>query len=471
MIIWKEGDFMEWVMFGGVILGLKLAYTLIPDLFLHHLGLGSWLRQYQPGISLTFDDGPDPASTPALLDLLDQHGVKALFFMVGEKAQRYPELVREIVGRGHQIGLHGQVHRHAWLMGPVRTWRNWSQGKQVLEEISGVPLRWMRPPWGVFNLVTWIWLRANGLHAILWGASSHDWNGESAQTIARRILKEVREGSIVVLHESRKEKWSFENTRQAVDLILYQISSALKLPIVELELPDWGMGRRLAFRLWEAWERLYAKTNGIRRIDAANIYRLGLITYHGREILDETGTVLASEGDRVIELHLDSARMQSRSDQPARIAVEALRKTKNSLPGLAAFVAGEPAYRDIPVLVSITLINRGLGGLGFQVEDVPPTLHVRWMGVIQRMILRIYHPMGKSAKNRKSHMGQPKLVWISRAELMKRWLAKPVQGAEQHREEDGEREGEILRSSDLTGSELLSDQIIGMNPDRVSSQE
>lgn len=454
---------MEWLIFGGVILCLGLAYTVIPDLFLHHLGLGSWMRQYQPGITLTFDDGPDPVSTVPLLDLLDRHGVKAVFFLVGEKAQRHPQLVREIVGRGHQIGLHGQIHHHAWLMGPVKTWRNWSQGKRVLEEISGVSLRWMRPPWGVFNLVSWVWLKANGLHAILWGASSHDWNGESPETIVRRILKQAHEGSIVVLHESRKEKWSFENTRQAVDQIIHQTTRERKLPFSELELPDWGMGRRLAFRLWEAWERLYAKTNGIRRIDPVNIYRLGVITYHGKEILDETGQVLAAEGDRVIELHLDSARMRSRFDQPARIAVEALRKTKNSLPGLAAFVADEPEYRDIPILVSITLINRGLGGLGFKVEEVPPTLHVRWMGVLQRMILWIYHPMGKNGKDRKIHMGQPKLVWISRADLMKRWLSET--------EQEGERDGEILVSPDLPAPEVRTDPSIGMNPDRVASLE
>jgi peptidoglycan/xylan/chitin deacetylase (PgdA/CDA1 family) len=72
----------------ALLLGGLAGYTLVPDLLVHRLGMGAWTRHYGPGVALTFDDGPDAHITPAVLDVLRRHGVKATFFLVGERADR-----------------------------------------------------------------------------------------------------------------------------------------------------------------------------------------------------------------------------------------------------------------------------------------------------------------------------------------------------------------------------------------------
>ncbi|HVJ49892.1 polysaccharide deacetylase family protein [Desulfitobacterium sp.] len=403
-----------------VIVFVLLIYTTIPDIFLHRMGIGAWKRQYQPGVALTFDDGPDPTYTPRLLDLLDRYQVKATFFLVGERAAQHPELVQEIVTRGHQIGVHCQVHQHAWLMSPWKTWQVWTKGIATLERLTGSPIHWIRPPWGTFNLFTFLWFKHHKLRAILWSTEGHDWEARrTPEQIAERILHKVQEGGIIVLHDSGGDSAAPENTLRAVELLLQRIPVEKKLPILPLNLPDWTEYRRLAYRLWEKWENFYARQNHITRINSTSLFRLGKIKYHGPDLRDEQGVVLAHEGDIVGELHLDNTRLQMQQTDSQKIAIEALRKARTSLPVLADYIAKSPEYQDIRVFVGLTLINRGAKGLGFNVQEVPVSPFVRWVGTLQRMIMRIYHPMGKS--HRMNRLGEPKIVWVSKESLIHRW--------------------------------------------------
>lgn len=403
------------------ILSVLLIYTVIPDWFLHRLGLGSWKRHYRPGVALTFDDGPDPSYTPRLLDLLDHYQVKATFFLVGERAAQHPELVQEILKRGHQIGAHCQFHRYAWLMSPWKTWGEWDQGISTLEHLTGAPIRFIRPPWGTFNLLTLLWFKHRKLRAVLWSAEGHDWEVQrTPEKIAERILNKVQEGGIIVLHDSGGESGAPENTLRAVEILLQKMIHDKKLPFLPLEFPDWAWHRRLTYRIWEKWENFYAHTNHITRINATSLFRLGKIKYHGPDLRNEQGEVLAHEGDIVGELHLDNTRLQMSQTDEHKIALEALRKVRDALPVLADYVAKSPEYKDIRIFVGLTLINRGAKPLGFKVEEVPSSPFVRWVGTLQRMIMRVYHPMGKA--HRTTRLGQPKLVWISKEVLLQRWL-------------------------------------------------
>lgn len=423
---------MTWLEFGGLTLLLYLLYTLIPSLLLHHWGIGSFRGHLGPGVVLSFDDGPNPECTLRLLDLLDHHGVKAVFFLVGQRAQAHPELVLAIRDRGHQIGLHGQVHFHAWLMGPWKTWRCWSEGRRNLEAITGQPVQWIRPPWGTFNLVIFIWARFNGLRSILWTAQGKDWRETDPDRIIGRILSRIDEGDIIVLHDAGPHPEAPEYMLRALDQLITRIIQDKKIPIVALTLPQVSIGRQTALRLWAAWEGLYARHEKIQRIGLENIYRINRTTYDGPPLISDSGAVLAKSGDAVAELHLDSIRMQTGETEPARIAVASLRKARASLPELAAFISQSPDFEDIQVLVSVTLINRGLKGLGFQVAELPDSLKNRRIGLIQRTILRIYHPEGKLQR-----MGRPKLVWISRQELLRRWLVQDPAAHDQAKDEAG----------------------------------
>ena len=411
----------------GLILLIILFYTIIPDIFLHRLGFGSWKRQFSPGVALTFDDGPDPENTPRLLEILRQRHIPATFFVVAEKAKKYPDLIRQIVADGHQIGLHSLDHRYAWFALPGRTDREWTESLQELEKISGKKITWMRPPWGTFNLMTWLWLKKQGLKAVLWNVEGHDWKADrSPAEIAGAIARKVNEGSIVVMHDSGGESGAPEHTLAAVELLREQIEGELKLPFVPLEFPDWPLSRRLTFRLWEKWEHYYARKHHVERVDATNILRLEKSVYGGPVLYDEDGAILAQKGDVVAEIHLDNVRLQAQGSDMQRTALKAIRQARKSLPDLAKYVAEHPAYDDIKVFMGETLIYRGVRGFGFNVQDLPDTWRSRGIAWLQLRIMRVYHPAGKERQNERLGT-QTKLVWISRRGLLAQTKARGAQ--------------------------------------------
>ena len=156
------------------------------------------------GVWLTIDDGPDPRDTPQLLDLLDRHGAKATFFLIGEKARLYPDLVREIVNRGHEVGNHTYQHPQAafWSYGPYRTWREIVRCQRVLTEITGQSPRWFRAPVGHSNVFVHPVLDAMGLRLVGWSSRGFDGVSASLADVKRRIRSTARDGAIILAHES-----------------------------------------------------------------------------------------------------------------------------------------------------------------------------------------------------------------------------------------------------------------------------
>jgi peptidoglycan/xylan/chitin deacetylase (PgdA/CDA1 family) len=155
---------------------------------------------------LTIDDGPSD-DTLALLDLLDAHGAKATFFLVGERAAQRPELVRAIVARGHGVGNHSARHpaRWFWALGPRRMTREIAQGQRILAgllaEADAAPPRWFRAVVGMSNPFVHAPLRAHGLARVGWSARGYDGvNGDPA-TVVARIERGLAPGAIVLLHE------------------------------------------------------------------------------------------------------------------------------------------------------------------------------------------------------------------------------------------------------------------------------
>ena len=128
---------------------------------------------------LTIDDGPS-ADTPALLDLLDAHGAKATFFLVGERAEQHPDLVREIARRGHGIGNHSHSHPAAWFwaLGPSRMRREVADTQATLTRITGEAPRWFRAVVGMSNPFVAAALRAHGLARAAWSVRGFDSSGQ-----------------------------------------------------------------------------------------------------------------------------------------------------------------------------------------------------------------------------------------------------------------------------------------------------
>jgi peptidoglycan/xylan/chitin deacetylase (PgdA/CDA1 family) len=159
-------------------------------------------RTARKDVWLTIDDGPDPDDTPRILDLLEAHGARATFFVIGERAARYPELVTEIVRRGHEVALHTHTHPLGtfWCAGPARVRRELDPPLRFFHAL-GIRPRFFRPPVGIKNLFLARELGARAVTCVAWTIRSGDCWGRDPDKIAARVLRRIQPGAIVLLHE------------------------------------------------------------------------------------------------------------------------------------------------------------------------------------------------------------------------------------------------------------------------------
>ncbi|MBS1117906.1 MAG: Polysaccharide deacetylase [Deltaproteobacteria bacterium] len=154
-------------------------------------------------IALTFDDGPDPVRTPALLDALAELDVKATFFVVGDGVDANPALCARIANEGHELGNHTYSHRYLPLARTRSVERELRATDRAIADATGTVPSIARPPYGGRSPWT---VRAFGRLAkrlVLWDVNSFDWKGRPAPEIAERVLERARPGSIILLHEAR----------------------------------------------------------------------------------------------------------------------------------------------------------------------------------------------------------------------------------------------------------------------------
>ncbi|WP_251096071.1 polysaccharide deacetylase family protein [Streptomyces sp. Caat 7-52] len=153
-------------------------------------------------IALTFDDGPDPVSTPRFLDALDGLGVRATFFVVGEQVVRHPAVVRETARRGHELGVHGWRHAPPWRPAFARDAEEVARTVRAVQDLTGHRPRWYRPPYGILTTSRWRAARRAGLRTVLWSAWGRDWTADATPASVRaRIAADLRGGGTVLLHD------------------------------------------------------------------------------------------------------------------------------------------------------------------------------------------------------------------------------------------------------------------------------
>ena len=154
-------------------------------------------------VALTFDDGPDPAVTPRVLDLLDAAGARASFFCIGKRAARFPDLVREIVRRGHSVENHS--HRHpalfaAWSAPAMR--RELVKAQTVLTQTAGTPPRFVRAPLGLRGPWFDLALAGTGLRPIAWTARGRDTVCADPRIVLQRLTRRLAAGDVLLLHDA-----------------------------------------------------------------------------------------------------------------------------------------------------------------------------------------------------------------------------------------------------------------------------
>lgn len=210
---------------------IVVMYMIIPFILSRWVGAGVVKKGGSESIerreiALTFDDGPSPEYTDELLDVLQKHHVKASFFVVGSKAEKHPEIILRMHRDGHLIGIHNYVHRSNWLMTPWKVQRDLNKSAAIIQMITGTKPQYYRPPWGMLNLFDFF---HKNYHIILWSLMVGDWrsNGGSRK-IEERLLKRVKPGVIIVLHDSG-ETWGADDdapgyTIQALKKVLRELS-------------------------------------------------------------------------------------------------------------------------------------------------------------------------------------------------------------------------------------------------------
>lgn len=155
-------------------------------------------------VALTIDDGPDPALTPRVLAQLDAAGVKATFFCIGERVLRHPELVREILARGHAVENHSQRHRHHFsLLGPRGYERELRAAQLSFAQVTGAAPRLFRAPAGLRNPLLAPVLHRLGLHLVSWTARGFDTREGDPARVLRRLTARLEAGDILLLHDSQ----------------------------------------------------------------------------------------------------------------------------------------------------------------------------------------------------------------------------------------------------------------------------
>jgi peptidoglycan/xylan/chitin deacetylase (PgdA/CDA1 family) len=178
-------------------------------------------------IALTIDDGPDPAVTPAVLDLLDALAMHATFFCIAERARQHPALTREIVARGHSVQNHSHRHRHTFsLTGPRGLADELTRAQDELSELTGQRPRFFRAPAGLRNPFLDPVLHRLGLQLVSWTRRGFDTRESDPQRVLARLTRSLAGGDILLLHDGHAAR---STAGQAVVLeVLPALAAALR---------------------------------------------------------------------------------------------------------------------------------------------------------------------------------------------------------------------------------------------------
>ncbi|WP_158835515.1 polysaccharide deacetylase family protein [Streptomyces sp. NRRL S-350] len=152
-------------------------------------------------VALTIDDGPDPRYTPTVLALLQQHGIRATFFLIGENAVEHPELVREIADHGHHIANHTWTHPDLRSLSDTKVRDELVRTSDLLHRTTGRLPAWFRAPGGDWSPASLKVAADLGMRNMAWSVDPRDWARPGTSAITDRILKDVRPGSIVLNHD------------------------------------------------------------------------------------------------------------------------------------------------------------------------------------------------------------------------------------------------------------------------------
>ena len=181
-------------------------------------GLGPGSRR----LALTYDDGPNDPYTGRLMEVLDRHGVKATFFLLGSFVEQRPDLARALAEAGHAVGNHSWDHPNLIFASAAETVRQIARTQQAIIDATGVEPVLFRPPFGGRRPGSLRIARSLGLQPVMWNVSCYDWKPISAADIAGRAERQIRGGNVILLHDGEHHRIGVDRSRsiEATERIL-----------------------------------------------------------------------------------------------------------------------------------------------------------------------------------------------------------------------------------------------------------
>lgn len=228
MLAWFKQRLKPLMLLTLIISGVSLGSLTIA----HHPNLTTWEKEgtlirkvavCENVVALTFDDGPDPINTPVLLEVLQRHQARATFFVMGERAQKYPQIVRQIAANGHEVGNHSYSHADFNRLNREQILEEIRLTNQIIAELSGQTPRLFRPPGGYLSYEMVDLTVDEGMLVAYWTwqQDSKDWRrGKPANKIAAHIIKNISPGQIIILHDAGENGMQ---TAKAVDILLTKL--------------------------------------------------------------------------------------------------------------------------------------------------------------------------------------------------------------------------------------------------------
>jgi len=371
-------------------------------------------------VALTFDDGPEPQTTPLVLDALAELGLKATFFVLGERAAAHPELLRRMAEEGHEVALHGHQHRHHWLRPTPWVGADMARARAAVTEALGSPPHLFRPPWGMVTAGTLWAVRRSGLRLALYDVESGDWLRDGPAAIERRVLGRVRPGSVVLLHDAARDSAQVADMLAALRLVVPQLRERgydfARLSDLLRAIPR----RSALVTAWIAWERLFARLTGaLGMTDSIHVLPY---TYRGpARLLD--GREVLKTGDRCLDIHFHNELLYQ---LPGEAAERLGGLTRHALPDMgriARLLVEDPRLANVRGLTAITLFHRPAVRLGFHAEPLEPPWRRRFFTWYMRLIKRVYQGPAAAGSGR-----EVRFVWITREEFIARMSPGGDQG-------------------------------------------
>jgi len=206
---------------GSLALAAASLYYATYSVRSQWLGRTHWRgRGDTNAVALTFDDGPSP-DTEEILDVLAEHNLSASFFMVGREVESFPGIAQRVFAEGHEVGNHSYSHPLYLFQRASETRDQVTRAQDVIAETIGARPRLARPPYGVRTPAYFGATRALGLHTVQWDVAGFDWKRHSPTQIADSVLRKVRAGSIILLHDGDSSgRQDRKNTVAALPLII-----------------------------------------------------------------------------------------------------------------------------------------------------------------------------------------------------------------------------------------------------------